>query len=81
MFLPQHAGQACPGSTPSGQHRGNNQSNALNFWNGLEFHFGRFAICNSLFSPSRSEADMRIFGAALICIAVLYGLDAYFYDG
>jgi hypothetical protein len=24
---------------------------------------------------------MRLLGAALVCIAVLYGLDAYFYDG
>jgi hypothetical protein len=24
---------------------------------------------------------MRTFGAALVCIAVLYGLDAYFYNG
>jgi hypothetical protein len=24
---------------------------------------------------------MRVVGAALVCIAVLYGLDAYFYDG
>jgi hypothetical protein len=24
---------------------------------------------------------MRFFGAALVCIAVLYGLDAYFYNG
>jgi hypothetical protein len=24
---------------------------------------------------------MRVLGAALVCIAVLYGLDAYFYDG
>jgi hypothetical protein len=24
---------------------------------------------------------MRLFGAALVCVAVLYGLDAYFYNG
>jgi hypothetical protein len=24
---------------------------------------------------------MRFLGAALVCIAVLYGCDAYFYDG
>ena len=24
---------------------------------------------------------MRFLGAALVCIAVLYGFDAYFYDG
>ena len=24
---------------------------------------------------------MRLFGAALICIAVLYGVDAFFFDG
>jgi hypothetical protein len=24
---------------------------------------------------------MRFFGAALVCIAVLYGVDAYFYNG
>jgi hypothetical protein len=24
---------------------------------------------------------MRFFGAALVCIAVLYGVDAHFYDG
>ena len=24
---------------------------------------------------------MRVFGAALVCIAVLYGVDAFFFDG
>jgi hypothetical protein len=24
---------------------------------------------------------MRVFGAGLVCIAVLYGIDAYFYNG
>jgi hypothetical protein len=27
------------------------------------------------------EVDMRFLGAALVCIAVLYGMDAYFSNG
>jgi hypothetical protein len=47
----------------------------------LEFYFGKLANCKSLFSPSQSGGDMRFLGATLVCIAALYGLDAYFYNG
>jgi hypothetical protein len=29
----------------------------------------------------RWDGLMRFLGAALVCIAVLYGIDAYFFDG
>jgi hypothetical protein len=32
-------------------------------------------------SPLRLGADMRFLGAALVCIAALYGMDAYFSNG
>jgi hypothetical protein len=38
--------------------------------------------CSDRSSPPFDwEADMRFLGAALVCIAILYGLDAYFYNG
>jgi hypothetical protein len=33
------------------------------------------------FSPANWEGKMRFFGAALVCIAVLCGVDAFFFDG
>jgi hypothetical protein len=37
--------------------------------------------CAYRFSPANWEGKMRFFGAALVCIAVLYGVDAFFFDG
>jgi hypothetical protein len=54
--------------------------NALNFWKGLEFSLGKADMCRSLLFP-RLEGDMRLLGAALVCIAVLYGVDAFFFGG
>ena len=38
-------------------------------------------LCADRCSPLGMGDDMRFLGAALVCIAVLYGMDAYFYDG
>jgi hypothetical protein len=37
--------------------------------------------CADRFSPSYGEGKMKFLGALLICIAVLYGVDAFFFDG
>jgi hypothetical protein len=37
--------------------------------------------CAYRFFPADWEGKMRFFGAAFVCIAVLYGVDAFFFDG
>jgi hypothetical protein len=37
--------------------------------------------CADRFSPAHWEGKMKFFGAALVCLAVLYGVDAFFFDG
>jgi hypothetical protein len=51
--------------------------NALNFWKGSAFSFGK-AEFRSLFSL---RLGVRLIGAALVCIAILYGVDALLFDG
>jgi hypothetical protein len=46
----------------------------------LKMDSGKLA-CAYRFSPANWEGKMRFFGAALVCIAVLYGVDAFFFDG
>jgi hypothetical protein len=41
----------------------------------------RRLTCAYRFSPADWEEKMRFFGAALVCIAVLYGVDAFFFAG
>ena len=33
------------------------------------------------FVPTKGETKLKPLGIALVCIAVLYGLDAYWFDG
>jgi hypothetical protein len=47
---------------------------------GLENHFDE-ADRRVSFSPDDWEGKMRLFGAAFVCIAVLYGVDVLFFDG
>jgi hypothetical protein len=37
--------------------------------------------CADRFSPAHWEGKMKFFGAALVYLAVLYGVDAFFFDG
>ena len=46
----------------------------------MEFLFGQVKLFWLLFSPGLGD-EMRFLGAALVCIAVLYGVDQLFFGG
>jgi hypothetical protein len=53
---------------------------ALDFRKGLEFHFGHHGGVLIAFLPLDGRDEIRL-GAALVCIAVLCGVDSFFFGG